>query len=402
MNKTTADNFLALLKDVWQDSFFGIDVSQIISALGILLFFVLLRRLFSLFIINRLKAVALRTKNDIDDAVIDALEAPISFIPIVIGVFVATEMMMLEDDTAVIAAQNLNRSLISFNIFWALYQVVNPLSFSIGKAKDIFTPNMVDWMVKAGRALFIFLGAATILEIWGVKVAPLIAGLGLFGVAVALGAQDLFKNLIAGIFIIGERRFTSGDWILVDGLVEGTVDSIGFRTTTVRRFDKAPVYVPNAKLADSAVTNFSRMTHRRIYWKIGVTYDTSVDQLRAIREQIEAYVLGNDDFAHPPEVSTFVHIDSFNDSSIDLMLYCFTRSIKWGEWLQIKEELALAIKDIVTNAGSSFAFPSTSVYLETLPEGAEVFPLNKPAETGAKNTIAAGLSGAEFSGREDG
>ncbi len=186
--------------------------------------------------------------------------------------------------------------------------------------------------------------------------------------AVALGAQDMFKNLIAGLLIIGERRFQRSDWIKVDGIVEGTVERINFRSTTVRRFDKAPVHVPNTELSDNAVTNFSAMTHRRIYWKLGVEYRTTVDQLRQIRDAIESYVLGSDEFAHPPEVSTFVRVDSFNDSSIDFMLYCFTKTTDWGEWLEIKERLAYKIKDIVEEAGTGFAFPSQSLYVESTPE----------------------------------
>lgn len=76
----------------------------------------------------------------------------------------------------------------------------------------------------------------------------------------------MFKNLIGGLLVNGEKRFNLGDWIKVEGVVEGTVEDIGFRSTMVRRFDKAPVYVPNSQLADKAVTNFSAMTHRRIYW----------------------------------------------------------------------------------------------------------------------------------------
>jgi MscS family membrane protein len=146
--------------------------------------------------------------------------------------------------------------------------------------------------------------------------------------------------------------------------VEGTVEDIGFRSTIVRRFDKAPVYVPNARLADSAVTNFSAMTHRRIYWHIGVEYGTTVEQLREIRDKIEKYVLKNDAFAKPEEVPTFVRIDRFSDSSIDIMLYCFTRSTVWGQWLEVKERLALNIKKIVESAGSGFAFPSRSLYMK--------------------------------------
>ena len=380
MDNTSFKDFIALVRDVWEYGLYGVDIGKIIFALLIFFFALVIRRLFSKIVINRLKSLALRTKNDMDDQVIEALEHPLRFMPIVIGVFFATEVLIL-DESLQQAAYGMNRSLVTFNIFWMLFKLVGPLSRSFSALKGLFSDSMITWLIKAIRALVFFLGSAAILEIWGIKIAPLIAGLGLFGVAVALGAQDVFKNLIAGLFIIGEKRFHPGDWVRVDGIVEGTVEDIGFRTTTIRRFDKAPVFVPNSKLADNAVVNFTRMTHRRIYWKIGLVYDTTIPQLRDVRDRIESYVLGNDDFAHPPEVSTFVRVDSFNDSSIDLMLYCFTKTTDWGKWLEIKETLALEIKDIVQTAGSSFAFPSQSLYLEALPAKAEIFPVpgNKSA-----------------------
>ncbi len=376
MDKTSFNDFITLIRDVWDHGVYGVDIGKIILALLIFFFFLLIRRLFSRFFVGRLKALSRKTKNDIDDQVIDALEDPLRFIPIVIGVFLATEVLILSDSLRA-GAYSLNRSLITFTIFWSLFKLVEPLSQSFSGLKGLFTDSIISWLIKALRALVFFLGAAAILEIWGIKVAPLIAGLGLFGVAVALGAQDVFKNLIAGLFIIGEKRFHPGDWVRVDGIVEGTVVDIGFRTTTIRRFDKAPVFVPNARLSDNAVINFSRMTHRRIYWKIGLVYNTTIDQLREVRERIESVILTSDDFAHPPEVATFVRIDSFNDSSIDLMLYCFTRTTDWGEWLKIKEALALDIKEIVESAGSGFAFPSQSVYLEAVPGDVEAFPVPK-------------------------
>ena len=182
--------------------------------------------------------------------------------------------------------------------------------------------------------------------------------------------------------ILIEQRFHVGDWVKIDDVVEGTVERINFRSTTVRRFDKAPVFVPNTEFSDGVVTNFSAMTHRRIYWMIGVEYKTTVDQLRQVRDEIESYILTNDDFAKPPEVSTFVRIDKFNDSSIDIMLYCFTRTTNWGEWLEIKESLAYKIKDIVEGAGTGFAFPSQSLYVESLPEGTpDIFPVPQKAAT---------------------
>lgn len=361
------NKFWDIVLEVWESAFWGSDLGRVFVGLGILFLFFVLRHLFSRFVIGWLRAVFKRTKSNLDDKVIKTLEAPARLIPVVLGIFFAGEYMELEAGAAAVHAQ-LVRSLIVFILFWGAYNAIEAVTTVLGKLDKIFSEIMVEWIAKAVKYLFIFLGAAIILEIWGIEVGPLVAGLGLFGVAVALGAQDLFKNLISGILVIMEHRFSKGDWIKVDGVVEGTVEAIGFRSTVVRRFDKAPVYVPNAKFSDNAVTNFSAMTHRRIYWKIGVEYRTSIDQLKQVRDGIESYVLDNEEFAQPTEVSTFVRVDSFNDSSIDLMLYCFTKTTDWGEWLEIKERLAYAIKDIVEGAGSGFAFPSQSIYLESMPE----------------------------------
>lgn len=376
MDGTTVDklnDFWALVVDVWNTGVFGVDLARIASALLILAGFLVVRRLFTGSVVKLVKRWAEKTKTPLDDAAIAALERPIRFVPVVLGLFFATEYLELSGATEAFAT-NLIRSLIAFTIFWGFHALVVPLSCVLQKLEKVFTPAMVMWLVKAIRFAVLFVGAATILEIWGIEVGPILAGAGLLGVAVALGAQDLFKNLIAGILVIAEKRFEIGDWIKVDGVVEGTVEVIGFRSTMVRRFDKAPVYVPNAKLSDAPVTNFSEMTNRRIYWKIGVEYRTSVEQLRTVRDGIEAYVMESDEFEKPPRVPTFVRIDAFSDSSIDIMLYCFTKTTNWGEWLEIKERLAYRIKEVVEEAGTGFAFPSQSLYVETVPgEAPETF-----------------------------
>lgn len=375
MGVSDFEEFWALVVDVWNNGFYGVDIGQMIIALSIFVVLMLARNLFTRIVISRLEKLVSKTSNVMDDALVEALRNPIRFIPVVLGVFFASTYLSLSDELQSFAT-NVNRSLIAFTIFWALYRVSDPLSEIMMRAAHILTASMIQWLSKAIKIAFALLGAAAILEIWGIEVGAIIAGLGLFGVAVALGAQDLFKNLIAGLFVIGERRFQPGDWILVKGIVEGTVEEIGFRTTTVRRFDKAPVYVPNAKLSDNAVTNFSRMTYRRIKWVIGLEYGSSADQLNQIRDAIETYVADNDDFAKPDETSTFVRIDSFSDSSIDILLYCFTKTTDWLDWLAIKEQLLLEIKQIVETAGTGFAFPSRSLYLEAIGDDLEVAPLH--------------------------
>ena len=369
-------DFWELVKSVWNDGLYGVNVSQILIAIAIISFAMIFRQLFTRIIIRQIERLTAHTKNEIDDQIIDSLEAPIRFVPIVIGFFLATAYLELSEDVQSFV-DNVNRSLVAFTLFWALHKASDLASYILQKADRMLSTSMISWLAKMIKAAFIVIGSATILEIWGIEVAPLIAGLGLFGVAVALGAQDVFKNLIAGLFIIGERRFNPGDWVLVTGIVEGTVEHIGFRTTTIRRFDKAPVYVPNSQLADNAVTNFSRMTYRRIKWLIGIEYSATSDQLRLIRAGIEAYIAENKDFARPDETATFVHIDRFSDSSIDILLYAFTRTTDWIEWLKVKEELLLKIKELVEATGTGFAFPSRSLYIAAHGSDLEAIPQAK-------------------------
>ncbi len=359
----SVSKFWAIVQDAWTSGYLGLDLSALIPALGILIVALTLRGVFTRFVVNRMIRFAGKIKNKLDDEIIAAMEGPIRFVPVVIGVYFAIEVSHLASDNDFEKfAETLVRSLVVFNLFWGLFCLVNPLTFLLGRLEEVFSSEMVSFLVKVLKGIIIGIGTATVLELWGIKVGPIIAGFGLVGVAVALGAQDLFKNLISGFLILAEKRFRVGDWVLVSGIVEGTVEKIGFRSTVIRRFDKAPTIVPNAVFADKAVTNFSEMSHRRIYWKIGVEYSTSVSQLQEITNRIRDYLIDNTDFAQPDEATLFVVTDSFNDSSIDIMIYCFTKTTNWGEWLDIKQDFAYAIKHIVESAGSSFAFPSLSVY----------------------------------------
>lgn len=340
----------------------------------------LLRRIFGRMIVSRIHAWSSLAAGGFNREIVDSLLRPIQFIPLVVAISIIAEFVLTNPRLKESVGQ-IERSLIVFIIFWALIEVIAPLCAVLDGRTPIFSQTMIGWTVRVGRAIIVTLGVAAVLEIWGIHVGPILASFGLIGVAVALGAQNLFKNLISGIFIIGEQRFRNGDWILADGVVEGTVETIGLRTTKVRRFDDAPVFVPNSYLADNAVTNFSQMGCRRISWIIGLEYRTSADQLHRIRDGIEAHILGSDAFVHPPTGVAFVRVDKFNESSIDLMVYCFTRTTDWGEWLKIKEELVYAIKSIVGEAGSDFAFPTRSLYMEMPPGSGSPFPhANTPSD----------------------
>ncbi len=369
----TFNSFTDLFIDVWNNGVFGINATDIIVSLVIFLLFYLLRRLIARFILNRLSRIVSKTSNQIDDAVIEVLDGPLKFLPVVLGFFIASSYLDVSDNNQDFL-DLLNRSLITIFIFWLLHQLIIPFSFVIKNFESKISKPLVDWTLKGLKILVIVLGAVAILELWGIRVGPVIAGLGLFGVAVALGAQDLFKNLISGIMILMEKRFTVGDVILVSGEVEGVVEQIGFRSTLVRRFDSTPVMVPNYKFAEQSVTNYTRRHHRRIRWLIGLEYRTTIDQLKKIRDEINSLIEKDDNFAKNQNASFYVRIDSFSDSSIDMLVQTFTVTNDWAEFLKIKESLAVKIIEIVENNEAGFAFPSQSLYVEKLSdEKTEIF-----------------------------
>lgn len=380
----TLTDFAAEFADIWDTAIFGVGVGPVIGAMLVILVAVAVRGLFSRIIIGFLTRLAKKTENTFDDELIDALQAPLRFVFIVAGIYVAERILPLPPEVDAFMVRVI-RSLIAFTIFWALYRCMKPLSFLVTVAfgamgHDGLGHSLKDFFTKLAKFVVACVGIVAVLEEWDFNVGAVLGGLGLIGMAVAFGAQNVIANLFAGVSIFLDHIFVKGEWIR-SGDVEGTVEEIGFRTTKIRRFDKALTTIPNSKLAGDALVNFSRMTNRRIYWKIGLEYRTTDDQLRAVVNGIRDHIMTSDVFeTNPARATTLIHVDSFNDSSIDIMLYCFTQTTKWTEWMQIKEDLAYRVKEIVEGAGTAFAFPSSSLYVETLPFGTpEAFTAPVPA-----------------------
>ena len=354
-------NFINLFLEVWNEGILGIDIFQILIGLGIFLIFLLFRGLIGKIIIRRLEKIAKKTSNKLDDTFVEAMKGPAQFFPIVIGFFIASNYLEFSSESQQFV-DNLNRSLITILIFWLLHQFIQPVSYLLGGLEKVLTRELIGWILKALKILIIILGAAAVLDLWGIKIGPVIAGLGLLGVAVALGAQDLFKNLISGILVLVEKRFKIGDWIIVENIIEGIVERIGFRSTVVRKFDKSLAIIPNFQFAENAVINVSATTNWIISWIITLQYNTTVEQLKKIRDEIEKYITTHKDYK--TGLGYAVRVDKFSDSSIDMYIRCFTVTDDWDEWLKVKERLAIEIKQIVEKNNASFAFPSQSIYVE--------------------------------------
>jgi len=360
------DNFLELINQVWDRGFLGIDLGSIITSLVVILIAFLFRGFVISVILNALGKLADKTESKIDDEILNALRKPIGFIPVTVALYICTLILPISGLVGDIAT-NIVKAFVIFTIFSALSNSIKPIFVALSTSSWL-TASMQMWLERASRFIVWVIGIAIILDIFGIQIGPLVAGLGLFSVAVALGAQDFFKNLIAGILIIGEHRFQPGDRIEVSGQLHGIVETIGFRSTVVRTFDTAPMTIPNKDLSDVKVINHGDMENRRLNWKINLIYSTTVEQLEAIRTEIKNYIINSDDFVSDPDLDPVVRVVELGSSSIDILIVAYSDPVGFAAYNEVKETLIFNIMRIVKENNSEFAYPSTSLYVESIPK----------------------------------
>jgi MscS family membrane protein len=208
--------------------------------------------------------------------------------------------------------------------------------------------------------LFIFAGLRLV---FAVNLTPLVASLGIGGLAIALAAQDTLANLIASFIIFIDKPFKSGDLVDFDG-IRGRVEHVGFRTTRVRTLDRSLLTVPNKRLIDAAMNNVTLSPARRVTFTIGVTYKTQSHQIKAIVDDIQKVINEHPNTAE--EVT--VRFSDFNNSSLDILVIYFVNSNDFNIMIETKEEINYQIMQIVNKHGASFAFPSQSLYIEQMPQ----------------------------------
>lgn len=261
---------------------------------------------------------------------------------------------------------------------------------NIAQKNNTFRREVVNLLLKVIYFLIVVVTILILLKNFGFNVSALIASLGIGGVAVAFAIKDMLANFFASVILLFDNSFNQGDWI-VCGDIEGTVIEIGLRRTTIRTFDNAMLFVPNSLLANGSVRNWNRRkVGRRIRLEIGVTYSASPDQIRACVRDIQLMLLNHPQIAKVDEnhLSThyqsnrnivslddllgyksnlFVVLDQFAGSSINILVYCFSKTVNWGEWLNVRQDVMLKIMEILDQNGLSFAFPSQSLYIEKIP-----------------------------------
>ncbi|CAH7416665.1 Mechanosensitive ion channel protein MscS [Vibrio chagasii] len=229
--------------------------------------------------------------------------------------------------------------------------------------KNLKDETTVRIAAKALRLGFFVISVILIMQALGFNLSGVMAFGGVGGLVVGLASKDLLSNLFGGLLIALDRPFKIGDWIVIpEKSVEGVVESIGYRVTVVRSFDKRPLYVPNALFASVIVSNPSRMTNRQISESIGVRY-CDQSKVKDIVRDIKTHINNHEEI--DTNQTVIVNLNEMAPSSMDIMVYCFTNTTEWGKFHEIKQDVMMQILDIIASHGAEVAFPTSTIHLES-------------------------------------
>ena len=253
---------------------------------------------------------------------------------------------------------------------------------------------VINLIIKILYIIVVIIALLFVLSRLGFNISALIASLGIGGLAIALATKDIIANFFASILLLFDNSFSQGDWVVI-GDVEGTVVETGLRKTLIRTFDNALVSVPNSKIMENNIKNWNRRKVGRIIKiTVGLSYSSTAEQIKNCVNDIEAMLLNHPDIAQPKDnalnqnnlkmfykqnmVSVddlagykntlYVSLNEFSDSSIDIYIECFTKTIKRDEYYRVKQDIMIKIMEIVEKYDTEFAFPSQSLYIEKFPK----------------------------------
>jgi len=338
-------------------------VQQLLIAFGFLVGGFILRAIFNAVVAHRLQSFAAKTETEADDMAVAAIFSPFGLLLPVVGVFFATRTLMVIHpqwmthlDTGfriisiLVLASTVFRMLDALGVF---------LSEMTQRTESKLDDQLIPLLRKASKTFIVILAFILTAQNLGYSVSGLIAGLGIGGLALAMAAKDTLANLFGSLMILIDRPFYVGDWITFSG-GDGVVEEIGLRSTRVRTFSKTVVSIPNAALANATVENHSLMPKRRIKFTLGVTYESTVEQVENLVQNIEGYLKGNSDI---DQEFMLVKFTTFNDSSLDLFVYCFTVTTDWTQHLSVKQDVNLKIMGLVEELGMGIAYPTQTLHL---------------------------------------
>ena len=314
-------------------------------------------------VLNFLKKQFSKTDNVWDDCVINSLYRPITILVWILGVVLTLEAFN-NDFKIINISEDFLTSLKRVGIIFSIALFLNNLSknfqVAIIKNNEINSVDVdeatYEAITKIVRLSIIITSGLIILQTFGFSISGVLAFGGIGGVAVGFAAKDMLANFFGGLMIYLDRPFRKGDWIRSpDRELEGTVENIGWRQTSIRNFRKNVIYIPNSVFMNIIVENPSRMTHRRIREVIGLRYK-DMPKMLPIVEQVKSMIASHKDIDHSQP--TIVNFDSYNDSSIDFFIITYANTTQWVKYHEIKQDVLMKVGEIIENNKAEIAFPT--------------------------------------------
>ncbi len=323
---------------------------------------ILLRRFLTTIFFNQLKKLAAKTATTLDDKLFPAMESPVATFVMVTGIFAALKVLKLSAtaDHSIAAGSTVAFSLV---MFWGLLRAFDAIidhAAELAKEKQMGIAAFMPWIKKSLIAVFVVVGTLMTVQSLGYNVSTILQGLGIGGLAFALAAQDTIANLFGSIVVAIDQPFKIGETVKI-GAHTGTVEDIGLRSTKIRLIDKSLVVMPNKMVSSEAIVNLSRFTQRRVEQVIGLTYDTTPDQLAAIVEDFRG-ILSAELEIDPTSVMVFFR--DLSASSLDVWVVYASREADFQKGLALRQRVNLAIMRAVAARRLSFAFPTSVMHLE--------------------------------------
>ena len=307
-----------------------------------------------------------QTKTFWDDVFFDALIKPLSVLIWITGIAFAADIVKEHTGSFIFSAVSpLYRTGVLVVICWFLIRFITRAERNIILAKrtsgEEIDQSTVDAIAKLLRISVIIIGFLVVLQSLGYSISGVLAFGGVGGIAVGFAARDLLANFFGGLMIYMDRPFNVGEWIRSpDKEIEGTVEKIGWRLTTIRTFDKRPLYIPNSIFNNISVENPSRMSNRRIKETIGIRYD-DLSKMEKIINDVRKMLKEHADI--DTTKTLIVNFNEFAPSSLDFFIYTFTKTTDWIRYHEIKQDILLNIINIVESNGAECAFPTSTLHI---------------------------------------
>lgn len=308
------------------------------------------------------RRAARRTATALDDALVKNASAPVRLLVALMVMNLGAQRMHMPP--AIVApGERVLRLAILIAVFWGLWRVVSVVrAHLLLSAWGRASPSAVALVPLASRVAKGVLVAAALVSVvsaLGYPVTSLLAGLGIGGIALALGAQKTLEHLF-GAFSLGvDQPFREGDFVRVEDFV-GTVEAIGLRSTRFRTLDRTVISIPNGRLADMRLETFAARDRIRLACDVGLVYGTTAAQMRGVVAALERVLR-----AHPqiwPD-AVVVRFKGFGASSLDIEVMAWFLTSDWAEFQAIRQEMLLSFMDVVEREGSAFAFPTRTLHL---------------------------------------